>query len=342
MEHASIHPDRWRPWMLTWVVVRQHRGALICLGVVAIAAIGAMAGTGEETWSAYRAVVAHPSNLNLRSAFALRTNSLTVLVIALHLAPIVCGTFLGAPLLAREIESETFRFAWTQGTARERVVAANLLILGVAGVVFAALIGSVGIWWMHPFDALNIASRWQPGQFDTAPLVLAGWSLVSFALGALSGGGLRRAISAMAVTAAVSSGLFVLAFWIVDAKLIALFSLVQRAVPGRLAQQGSINSAASVSASVPRGSWIIRGWYTDRVGHVLNSSMARQISDLIVLAKSTPGRTTAVLRQHGISYWLSFQPPDRFWAFQGAEFLALVAIALGLGFATIRQTRRSF
>jgi ABC-type transport system involved in multi-copper enzyme maturation permease subunit len=40
--------------------------------------------------------------------------------IFLNLAPAVIGAFAGAPVLARELETGTYRYAWTQGFGRER------------------------------------------------------------------------------------------------------------------------------------------------------------------------------------------------------------------------------
>jgi hypothetical protein len=38
----------------------------------------------------------------------------------LTLAPALLGAFAGAPVLARELETGTFRYAWTQGFGRWR------------------------------------------------------------------------------------------------------------------------------------------------------------------------------------------------------------------------------
>ena len=51
--------------------------------------------------------------------------------ILMQLAPVLIGAFAGAPLLARELETGTYRFAWTQGVGRERQAIAKLALLGV-------------------------------------------------------------------------------------------------------------------------------------------------------------------------------------------------------------------
>ena len=44
--------------------------------------------------------------------------------------PGLIGMFWGAPLVAREFETGTFRLAWTQGVTRTRWLAAKLAIAG--------------------------------------------------------------------------------------------------------------------------------------------------------------------------------------------------------------------
>jgi ABC-type transport system involved in multi-copper enzyme maturation permease subunit len=44
------------------------------------------------------------------------------------LAPALIGVFWGAPLIAREFETGTFRMAWTQSVSRARLVASKLAL----------------------------------------------------------------------------------------------------------------------------------------------------------------------------------------------------------------------
>ena len=55
----------------------------------------------------------------------------------LEFIPGLLGMFLGAPLVARELESGTFRFAWTQGTPRLRWITVKLVLLGAALTLLA-------------------------------------------------------------------------------------------------------------------------------------------------------------------------------------------------------------
>ena len=53
--------------------------------------------------------------------------------IILQVFPVLIGAFIGAPLLAREMETGTFRYAWTQGFGRWRWTLAKLVALGAGG-----------------------------------------------------------------------------------------------------------------------------------------------------------------------------------------------------------------
>ena len=46
--------------------------------------------------------------------------------------PALIGVFVGAPLLARELEHGTYRFAWTQGVTRRRWLLSKTLLLALA------------------------------------------------------------------------------------------------------------------------------------------------------------------------------------------------------------------
>ena len=49
----------------------------------------------------------------------------------LQIVPALIGAFVGAPVLARELETGTFRYVWTQSFGRWRWTLAKLIALGV-------------------------------------------------------------------------------------------------------------------------------------------------------------------------------------------------------------------
>ena len=78
---------------------------------------------------------------------------LGVLVIVV---PGIIGIFWGAPLVARELETGTFRLAWTQSVTRTRWLAVKLAVVGLASMAVAGLLSLMVTWWASPLDRVNV------------------------------------------------------------------------------------------------------------------------------------------------------------------------------------------
>jgi hypothetical protein len=157
---------------VTWLAWRQARAqvtaAAAALGVLAVAA--AVAGRGDATLRMW----------------------LSVLVVT---APGLLGVFWGAPLLAGELESGSFRLAWTQDVSRGRWLALKLAVTGLAAMAAAGLASWLVTWWAGPLDRAGLD---QFGSFDARDVVPVGYAAFAFTLGALLGALLRRTVPAMA------------------------------------------------------------------------------------------------------------------------------------------------
>jgi hypothetical protein len=126
---------------MTWITWRQQRLALA--GVIAL--LGVVAGylfiAGLQMHQAYGAVSAcRPAGSAICQRVAndfLGTYApgVGVTLGVLQVIPALIGAFAGAPLLAREFETGTFRYTWTQGFGRVRWAFAKLAPLGVAVAV---------------------------------------------------------------------------------------------------------------------------------------------------------------------------------------------------------------
>jgi len=137
-DDAALRPIPWRRMAgVTW---RQHRialaGAAVLLGALAVYLWIA----GLSLNHAYAAAVAcQPANSvtcqGLDSTLDGLDNFLSNGFI-LQVLPVLIGAFVGAPVLARELETGTFRYTWTQGFGRRRWAVAKLVLLAV--VVTAA------------------------------------------------------------------------------------------------------------------------------------------------------------------------------------------------------------
>jgi hypothetical protein len=107
--------------------------------------------------------------------------------------------FWGAPLVAAELESGSFRLAWTQDASRTRWLAVRLAVSGLACTAVAGLVSWAVTWWAGPADRAGLN---QFGSFDSRGIVAVGYAAFAFALGALLGSLTRRTVPAMAATLA--------------------------------------------------------------------------------------------------------------------------------------------
>ncbi len=115
------------------------------------------------------------------------------------LVPALLGMFWGAPLIARELETGTFRLAWTQSVTRLRWLLVKMGLVGLAAMVVAGGLSLMSTWWFSPLDKVN-QNRFSPASFGLHGFVPAGYALFAFALGAAAGLVVRRTLPAMAVT----------------------------------------------------------------------------------------------------------------------------------------------
>jgi hypothetical protein len=114
--------------------------------------------------------------------------------------PGLLGVFWGAPLVAGELESGSFRLTWTQDISRSRWLAWRLAVTGLAAMAGAGLASLLVTWWARPLD---LAGLDQFGSFDSRDIVPVGYAAFAFALGVLLGALLRAAVPAMAATLVV-------------------------------------------------------------------------------------------------------------------------------------------
>src|SRR5258707_10489419 len=215
-QDASPRPVPWR--RMAWVTWRQHRAALagvaVFLGAVAVCLWLA----GLQLHHAYAAAAACRPVSSLACAgpggLADRFNGMYGLLASgyvLQAVPALIGAFAGAPVLARELETGTFRYAWTQGFGRWRWTLAKLVPLAVAVTAAAGALSVLLSWYYQPY--LATGNLYLPEESPLANLFVlngvafAAWTLAAFAIGALAGMLTRRIVPAMAATLAAYTGL---------------------------------------------------------------------------------------------------------------------------------------
>ena len=276
MTATALRPRRARPRVpalrgLTWVAWRQHRlalaGVLVVLGGVGLF----MLFNGLAMRHAYTSLGLNtcgkldgPSCQSQVSIFQQDYSSWgDHLPHFLTFLPGLIGVFVGAPLVARELESGTFRFAWTQGRSRVQWIVTKLVLLGVALAALALAFSVLFTWWYGPLDA--ISGRMTPyGAYEVSGLVFAARTLFGFALGALLGLLIRRTVPAMAATGAAWMA-------VVLSSLIYLRPLIRTpiTVVGALAK-----GPDSGSGNVPFNADVVSHWIQDAAGQHVDAQPA--------------------------------------------------------------------
>jgi hypothetical protein len=331
-EDARLRPLPWR--RMAWVTWRQHRfalaGAAVLLGALAVY----LWLTGLQIHHAYTAAAAcHPASSgacgNLVGYFLTTYNSTAQLVATLLQAvPALIGAFVGAPVLARELETGTFRFAWTLGFGRWRWTLAKLVPLAVTVAAAAWGFSLLFSWYYQPFfGGLDLTPQipLAPAVFDLRGVAFAAWTLTAFAIGALAGLLIRRVVPALAATLAVYTGLAV--------------------AVGMYLRQHYMTPLVARNVNPPGSAWVIsQQWYTKGGQPVSQSALTQVLQGAPQLAgkggvPQSPD-VTQYLIQHGFTLWTSYQPGSRFWPFQWIEGGWLLGLSVLLVAATVWLVRR--
>jgi hypothetical protein len=254
--------------------------------------------------------------------------------------PAVLGMFLGAPLVAREIESGTGQFAWTQSVTRRHWLSAKVGWLLLAALAWGGAVGALVTWWSGPKNAAYL-NAFSPGTFDVQGIMPAAYSLFAMALGVAAGALIRRVLPALAVT------------------LFGYFG-VRLAFMGWIRQHymAPVTTTHNIAATpLPSGAiWSLEQGFRgpngpiampngDNIAIVGNGFPASAVPSACVThgpggAVQLGQQTIDCLTKHGYLQYVTYQPADRYWPFQFIEagiFVALAAGLIALTFAVISR-----
>jgi hypothetical protein len=330
------------------VAWRQHRGTLIGLGVFAALIAAVMLIAGLKVHSMNDAAVRDGciGQYGLTSqcrallgpfATGWPVRYASGLYPVLALVPIAVGMFLGAPLLAREYATGTTRFAWTQGAGRTRLTVTKVVLLGLAVLAVAALLGWLGQWSVAPIIARSAGNdRWQPGLFTTTPVTEAGTAGLAFGFGVLTGVATRRVVPAMAVTAVVTIAVADLIYnqlhyWLLG---LGLHQSADQALGGGggVGYSGrliDLHRVFDFGVGGPAGAWLDQGWYAGPDGHPLNWAQLTKLW----------GNPRLMTHRHD-TFQVTWQPLGRYWLFQSVQGGVELLLALLLGALAIWLVQR--
>jgi hypothetical protein len=335
-QSADLQPPPWR--RMVWVTWRQHRTALI--GVLSF--IGALALclliVGLRLHHAYAiAIACHPADSAACTASVANFNDIGNFLsngLLLQVVPALIGAFVGAPVLAREFETGTFRYAWTQGFGRWRWTLAKLVALGAVVAAASGALSMLASWYYQPYFATDNGSlsftQLNPldaSLFDLRGVAFPAWTLAAFAIGALTGVLIRRVVPAIVTTLIVYAGLAV--------------------ATGRWLRVHYLTPLVTKGINVPASVLIVNQWGS-RGGRVAFTGpptfpiYQRYCPAEAGLGKGggpSSGNPLQCLASH-FSLWTSYQPASRFWAFQwieGGWLLALSVLLIGVTVLLVRR-----
>jgi hypothetical protein len=231
------------------------------------------------------------------------------IVVVGTVAPALVGMFVGAPMIAREVENGTQLLVWTQGITRRRWFLSRCALVAGGGTLGATALAAAAQGWFNMQHA--VASPLSVTQWDGfeigAPVVIA-YTLFAFALGVAAGAVVRRTVPAMAAT---------LVTFIATRVAIALIARPNYVTP--LTQRGSV--AGESYAFGPGGAGAANAW---SVGPTVLYNPAGKPIPFGFCIGSGPGCFTHVTAVQ------QYQPGDRFWLFQGIEAAIFIVLAFAL------------
>jgi hypothetical protein len=194
------------PWQgMLWVTWRQQRAALVGVAVLLGAATIFLVVEGRNSRHDYAALLACRGGgaacQQVYNRFYGTDWHLGLSVMAaMQAIPMLLGAFTGPSVLARELETRTFRFTWFQGIGRVRWTVASLTLLAVVLTAATAALSQLYDWFYDPLQLAKHTQWFTATLFDTHGIVFAAWTLTAFCLGAFLGMLLRHTVPAMTAT----------------------------------------------------------------------------------------------------------------------------------------------
>jgi hypothetical protein len=332
---------------MTWVTWRQYRGQAAIAAALLAAFAAVMVVSGAQMASQWHSMLSSctvTDGVNACSAQPLGSTIGRDFELLSTMVPGILGIFWGAPLVAHELETGTGIFAWTQSVTRARWLTVKAGWLLLAAAVWGGAVAALVTWWSGPPNALY-GNAFEQNYFDVQGIAPVGYAVFATALGIAAGTLLRRTVPAIAITLGAFTGLRV---------------LVSDAVRQHYMTAVTTYSGVLANYNVPAGSWQLSSGIVTKTGQVvpkqltstgglplgaLSASCQRQISAMLAQAggKMTPATQQsglACLQSAGFRHFVTYQPADRYWTFQGIEtgiFVLLAAALLAVTYVVVRR-----
>jgi ABC-type transport system involved in multi-copper enzyme maturation permease subunit len=311
---------------MIWLTWRQHRleglmtlGVLAGLGVFLLLTGRAMANSFQQLGLSHclgQFSSDSPCSA-LIQAFGTQYGLLLFFDTLLIFLPLLLGALVGAPLVAREVESRTHLLVWTQSITRRRWLMVKLALVLFAGLLASGALLAALLWWYHPWAQLN--GTFGTNAYDTTGPVWVAETLLALALGVLAGTLTRRVVPAILLTIAL--------FLAIRVPVATFWRPSFEAPITRITSIGQPNNQSTLSNQ----DWVIAQGYIDAQGNQ---------HDSLVGCNSNLNLTQCFQANHAKATFVTYQPANRFWTFQWIEtgiYLGFSLLALCAAFWLVRR-----
>ncbi|MGX6742209.1 ABC transporter permease [Streptomyces xantholiticus] len=296
---------------VTWLVAHQHRRILTTAAALLVAAAVGTSGlrvayeatpyddtaTGLFTNSAYRGGIAAIADFFAHAA----------LLLPLLVAAVVAG-----PMVARELESGTYKLVWSQSVHPARWFAAKVALPAVAvGVVTIGLIGLFRVLWGPAAGDYRLSWHERQVFLVLGPTLLA-YGLLAVTVGALTGLLVRRTMVAMSA-AGLATGTV----------MAAMFALSEHLWAPASATSGDPDSVQSVPGEF-----------------VVDTGLLTASGERLPEGVCFVPQYAACYTEHGVvGRWWDYHPDSHLWPLQLVETGIVLALAAAVAYAALRIFR---
>ncbi len=331
---------------MLYVALRRFRHDTTAIAI-ALAGVGLLALiTGRSMNREYRnsglaSCLADQSQSQCRDLvdqFGEKFNALQFLIVPLVLLPALLGAFIGAPLVARELEAGTHRFLWTQGVTRQRWFAYTSGVALGAALIAGSLHALIAGAWL---DTTNTVTGERLSQlYDFQGIVPIAASVFAVAVGVACGVVIRRTVPAMAATLGIFVAVRVSTAILLRPRFAAVKTIE---VPFGIGPELDDPLADS-------GAWVLSMKMLDASGKQIGQNDSINIDDFVGRCPTiqsgvadslpNPGDVNQCLNDLGAHTVFQYHPADRFWTFQlieSALLLGLAGVAIAVGVTTLNR-----
>jgi hypothetical protein len=310
------------------VAVRQHRRTLLAALAFVVVAVAVLA--ASQVWSiraddALGAAGCSPDSIDPRCSQSARDHAdaqwqvrslLDYTGLGLLLLPGLLAAYTAGPLIARELESGTYKLAWTQSVTPARWLAAKLSVSAAFVSVCVLLLTAVFHWSWQSGAIDDYPTFWyEPTVYaailGTVPLATA---LLGLSLGALVGLLVRRTVVAMSAAALLTG---------------AVLAVLAQLRPHLWAVQ----TLTGHGPDLPVGAWRLES------GMLTASGQRLPWTDCIRALEAEQEAAWCLTAHDGVTEYADIHPASHFWPIQLIEtgiVLAVAALALLAAFRVLR------